>query len=232
MRVVLDTNVLVSYLLLNHSIPGRAIRLALDHHTVLVSQATLDEPQPAILPIIGCADGHRELFLDLEKFPSIAGCFGTWAGVADPRDSPRGQRCGDDVGPCVVPADVCASGWHVCGRSGRSTDLSLRLSADECHEAGPGRFIAAFSHAPSDEIGECPTGPIPVMPCSEQGLGAEPACCGSDCRFGLCKNAVWKHGTPISWAPEDSDAGKLAEGCRRITSPTNGGVLCCSDPER
>lgn len=43
MEVVLDTNVLVSYLLLTHSVPGQVVRLALDRHTVLASQATLDE---------------------------------------------------------------------------------------------------------------------------------------------------------------------------------------------
>lgn len=43
MRVVLDTNVLISYLLLNHSVPGRVVRLVLDHHTILVSHTTLDE---------------------------------------------------------------------------------------------------------------------------------------------------------------------------------------------
>ncbi|MFQ5953732.1 MAG: putative toxin-antitoxin system toxin component, PIN family [Kiloniellales bacterium] len=42
-RVVLDTNVLVSRLLLPGSIPGRAVRRAADEAQLLVSEATLEE---------------------------------------------------------------------------------------------------------------------------------------------------------------------------------------------
>jgi putative PIN family toxin of toxin-antitoxin system len=43
MRIVLDTNVLVSALLFYNSDVARAARLALDHHDVLASQDTMHE---------------------------------------------------------------------------------------------------------------------------------------------------------------------------------------------
>lgn len=43
MRVVFDTNVLVSHLLFPLSEPGRAVREALTNHTLLVSEGTLAE---------------------------------------------------------------------------------------------------------------------------------------------------------------------------------------------
>jgi len=42
-RRVLDTNVLISRLLMAHSTPGRAVRHAVDTGVLLVSDATLDE---------------------------------------------------------------------------------------------------------------------------------------------------------------------------------------------
>jgi len=42
-RRVLDTNVLISRLLMAHSVPGRAVRHAVDTGLLLVSDATLDE---------------------------------------------------------------------------------------------------------------------------------------------------------------------------------------------
>jgi len=42
-RVVVDNSALVSRLLLPHSVPGRAVRKAVDEAQLLVSEATLDE---------------------------------------------------------------------------------------------------------------------------------------------------------------------------------------------
>lgn len=42
-RVVLDTNVLISRLLLPDSIPGKAVRLAIDRSQLLLSDAALEE---------------------------------------------------------------------------------------------------------------------------------------------------------------------------------------------
>lgn len=42
-RIVADTNCLVSRLLLPSSVPGRAVRQAVDHGILLVSEATMNE---------------------------------------------------------------------------------------------------------------------------------------------------------------------------------------------
>lgn len=42
-RIVVDTNTLISRLLVPASVPGRAVRKAVDEEVLLVSEATLDE---------------------------------------------------------------------------------------------------------------------------------------------------------------------------------------------
>ncbi len=170
--------------------------------------------------IIGCSDGQREAFAELDKFPRIAGCVGVWKGGKSLRDKPTGKPCGDDGEECAVPADLCAEGWHVCGIDGQASDLRDRVSADDCSNAGPGRFNAAMSHSPTDEVNPCPTiRKNTVLPCQTAGLGSEPVCCGNDCLSGKCKDGVWKGKTQISRG--------TTEGCGSVTSDRNGGVLCC-----
>jgi hypothetical protein len=170
--------------------------------------------------IIGCADGQREGFADLQKHPRVAGCVGEWDGAKSLRDEPTGKACGDDAGKCAVPADLCAEGWHVCGRDGKATDMTARASDADCHNAGPGRFNAAVSHSPTDEINPCPRiTAATVLPCVSAGLGSEPVCCGNDCLYGKCKDGVWRGKTKISRG--------TTEGCGAVTSERNGGVMCC-----
>ena len=42
-RIVIDTNCLISRLLLPSSVPGQAVRRAVDHGVMLVSEATMNE---------------------------------------------------------------------------------------------------------------------------------------------------------------------------------------------
>ncbi|MEM6290015.1 MAG: hypothetical protein AAGA54_02085 [Myxococcota bacterium] len=172
--------------------------------------------------IAGCADGQREGFADVEKNPRIAGCMAKWKEGKSLRDKPTGKACGDDGDECTVPADACAPGWHVCGMEGKSDDLKTRTTQKECDNAGPGRFNAAMSHSPTDEIDPCPRITKNTdLPCVQAGIGAEPVCCGNDCLGGKCKDAVWKGKTRISRG--------TTEGCGAVTSDRNGGVLCCYD---
>jgi hypothetical protein len=175
--------------------------------------------------VVGCADGQREGFADLKKNPRVAACVGEWDATKSLRDKPTGKACGDDNGTrCGVPADVCAPGWHVCGADGMSDDLRTRADANACQNAGPGRFNAALSHSPTDEIDPCPKIVAgKPLPCVNAGLGAEPVCCGNDCKFGKCKDGVYKGKTAISIG--------TSEGCGAVTSASNGGVLCCFDGE-
>lgn len=181
---------------------------------------------------IGCADGQREGFADLQRHRRIAGCLATWEGTKSLRDKPTGKLCGDDVkgdakkepdkGVCTVPADACAPGWHICGSNGKNDDLKTHTTFKACNkEAGPGKFVAAMSHGQTEEL--CPPAPVAdtVFPCMDSGYCAEPVCCGDGCQFGKCRDGVWKGQTRIS-------LGK-AEGCGSVTSERNGGVTCCYD---
>ena len=174
--------------------------------------------------IAGCADGQREGFADIEKNPRVAGCMGKWKESKSLREEPTGKACGDDGEECGAPADVCAPGWHVCGADGKGEDLKTRATQKECDAAGPGRFNAAISHSPTDEIDPCPRITKNTdLPCVQAGIGAEPVCCGNDCLSGKCKDAVWKGKTRISRG--------TTEGCGAMTSDRNGGILCCYDGE-
>lgn len=171
---------------------------------------------------VGCADGQREGFADIDKFPTIAGCLGVWNEAMTLRKGKTSKPCGDDLDICSSPADVCAEGWHVCARDGDYQDLTSRVDGQQCSDgAGPGKFVAAISHVKKKK--ECSPTPEPGTryPCLKEGWGAEPVCCGQDCKFGNCRDGVWAKQTRISRG--------IAQGCGAVTSDRNGGVLCCKD---
>ena len=76
---------------------------------------------PSVDPEVGCADGEREGFLDLDTWSHIAGCAGAWdqPGITPASvTSTCGLAGGDDGGNpegtgCSAP-DLCAAGWHIC----------------------------------------------------------------------------------------------------------------------
>jgi hypothetical protein len=173
---------------------------------------------------VGCADGQREGFADMAKFPTIAGCLGIWNEAMTLRKGQTSKACGDDLDLCASPADVCAEGWHVCARDGDYKDLSERVDDQQCSDgAGPGKFVAAISHVKKKK--ECAPAPGPTTryPCLKEGWGAEPVCCGQGCGKGNCRDAVWAKKTRISQG--------VSQGCGAVTSDRNGGILCCKDSE-
>lgn len=186
-----------------------------------LAKVKFQESEKGAPELIGCADGQREAFADLKKFPRVAGCLGNWKGKKSLRAKKGSEGCGDDGSKCEAPADVCAPGWHVCGSNGRAADLKDRVSAKDCHNAGPGRFNAGMSHGQNDEL--CPPKPTAktVFPCTRSGIGSEPVCCGADCSYGECRDGVWTGKTKISVG--------TSEGCGGATAEHNGGVLCCYD---
>jgi putative PIN family toxin of toxin-antitoxin system len=67
-RIVVDTNALVSRLLLPQSVPGKSVRKAVDTGKLLVSEATLDEladvlARPKFAPYVSIQD--RQQFIRL-----------------------------------------------------------------------------------------------------------------------------------------------------------------------
>ena len=199
-----------------------ALEFSLDQPTALddisFRQSKKGKPED-----VGCADGQREGFSNLERFPNVAGCLARWEGKKSLRAPVTKKACGDDnKTKCASPGDVCAEGWHLCGVGGSNQDLAERVTGQECDkEAGPGKFVAAMSHLQEPKV--CP--PLPtketVFDCLAEGIGAESVCCGEGCSFGKCRHGVWKSKTKIS-------RGK-AEGCGSSSSRRNGGLLCCRD---
>ena len=156
----------------------------------------------------GCADGTREAFADPTKYPSIAGCEANWP-AASTRAPTTGRACGNTLGiACRVPADACATGWHVCGRPPYGpVDIYAKLSANEC-ETPPGRFAMALGDTDCEACAD------------EQGKGA--ACCGTDCTqaFGDCV-------FPARTAWFGFVSGRLGL-CGGLAAVAPGqGVLCC-----
>ena len=78
-------------------------------------------PYPPLDPEVGCSDGEREGFVEMESYPHVAGCSGSWSEPGIDPDtvvSTCNLQAGDDgVKPdgqgCSTP-DLCAAGWHVC----------------------------------------------------------------------------------------------------------------------
>ncbi|MFO7561718.1 MAG: hypothetical protein R6X02_03655, partial [Enhygromyxa sp.] len=198
-----------------------------EHAPSALSNVKFEEsPRGGDPKVVGCADGQREGFADIEKFPTIAGCLGVWDDAMTLRKGKTSKPCGDDLDVCASPADVCAEGWHVCARDGDYQDLSDRVNDKQCAEdAGPGKFVAAISHVKNKKKKECPEPPKAGTryPCHKDGWGAEPVCCGQDCAYGICRSTVWAKKTKISQG--------TAQGCGTVTSDRNGGVLCCKDAE-
>ena len=205
------------------------------HEPTPVGNVDYVESEPGPPEVVGCSDGQREAFADVQRYPTIAGCVGSW-GRDNLRSDRLGQPCGDDLpsarrSGCSSPANICATGWHICGNVKESDpivedyrDLADRITADDCDNAGPGRFNAAMGHADNEAIDSCGNmeGADALhhfLGCMNYGWGTEPVCCGSMCEFGECKDGVWRGRTRISRG--------VAQGCGEVDSDTTPGILCC-----
>jgi hypothetical protein len=168
--------------------------------------------------IVGCADGQREAFVDAAKFPKVAGCIGEWPDLANLRAAPTGGTCGDDLGPCAVPADACASGWHVCGASGQIAEVAA-IGGPECEQAGGGKFVAAISHCATQSGCNYADASTGSYQCFEKGWCSEAVCCGTGCGVGVCPSGVWVDQTRIAKGTD--------QGCGAMRASRARGILCC-----
>lgn len=174
--------------------------------------------------VLGCADGRRDGLLDLDLYPKIAACLGTWTGTVSLRAAATGAACGNDIAsnaPCHVPADICAAGWHICGTSGAVAEVK-QLTVDQCASAGGGRYVTAISHCLTQDT-RCvyDTAPDAIYQCFPTGWCSEAVCCGAQCtQTGACPDGVWPGATHI--------AKGVDQGCGAIDAQrAGGGVLCC-----
>lgn len=121
----------------------------------------------------GCADGTREGFVDIARYPRIAGCSGAWsiAGAFGDGEPSCDRQAGNDGAivdgsGCDVD-DLCEPGWTVCSSTSAVSDRAV----DGCEQAvpdgaGPTFFLAAIS----GDDGECnATGVDGVFGCGNAG---------------------------------------------------------------
>lgn len=184
-----------------------------DNQTFQISQGAPGDPA-----IVGCADGQREAFVDQGASPRVAGCIGEWEGTRSLREPPTGHACGDDLGPCAVPADACAAGWHVCGASGQLAEISA-IGGDACERAGGGKFVAAISHCKTQSGCEYADPKTGSYDCFKDGWCSEAFCCGSDCGTGSCPSGIFPDHTHIAIGTD--------QGCAAIRPSRARGILCC-----
>lgn len=181
----------------------------------------------------GCADSTREGFVPKEPggayvFADIASCAGTFE-PQSLRASKTGRTCGNSIGPCVSPADLCADGWHICMNNGWPGDLADRVAEGDCHSgtAGEGSFAAAANTAASCTSNACVYEPLPLPCVGSRGCWygtatGTLACGGSSTLDGVCTSALW----PDNTAGVGMDCNDAASGPSRAVT----GVLCCQDP--
>ncbi len=197
-----------------HAQPAGVAPITDEHgQTFQISQGVPGDPAS-----VGCADGQREAFVDLAQYPKLAGCIGEWGEIADLRAPATGRACGDDLGPCAVPADACAPGWHVCGASGAIAEVAA-IGQDKCEQAGGGKFVAAISHCATQNGCSYADPNSGSYACYPNGWCSEAVCCGSDCGTGVCPSGVWKDHTHIAVGTD--------QGCGALRSSRARGILCC-----
>ena len=187
------------------------------------SDATAIDVSVDAASLIGCSDGEREGFFDLAAYPNVASCAATWSGTPSMRDAPTGVACGDELGPCAVPADACAADWHVCGASGELAEIVAIGSLACMTDAGQGEFSAAISHCDTNVDDTCVASPDGTLPCFPSAWCGEPVCCGDGCGNPMCTSDVFTDGnTHVTGVSNEINAG-----CADQPAPSSGGVLCC-----
>jgi hypothetical protein len=183
--------------------------------------------------VVGCSDGSREGFRDLERWPSIAGCAGAFTraglvGSPEPRPS-CGLQAGDTgrepSGTGCSAADLCAEHWHVC-QGPAEVGLRSPSGCEGCTVAGEPRFFAVAGGASA--MGICSPdreAANDLHGCGGYGQPESPGCAPLTRRMGfadcLTTNGVWSCGGAADSTREAAIVTKPAIDL--------GGVLCCRD---
>jgi hypothetical protein len=191
-------------------------------------------PPPDAGPVspMGCADGTREGFKSLDRYPNIAACAGAWqvAGLVAPETlAPQCDRhAGNDGtaiagGGCSV-ADLCAEGWHVC-ESAREVSTNALSCADAAMLGAPPAFYVTRQRGPMmtcDRLNL--TGTNDLFGCGNFGSAA-PAACAPFAR--MLRDADCRDNPP--WMCTNGPLGYSVSELTDVTKsgPSRGGVLCC-----
>lgn len=172
------------------------------------TDASIDSPPDIVDPTlaIGCADGIRDAFDDLDDYPMIAGCSGGWT-VA-------GLDADGRVGTATA---LCAIDWHICADAVEVAGAGANCSA----LVAPGEFYA--TNQPSNGNLICGgNGFNDIFGCGRMLGDALPSCTPLDRHLrieGTGPLASWNLGTDPSL--ERHSVLKAGTG--------GGGVLCCRD---
>jgi hypothetical protein len=182
---------------------------------------------------VGCADGTREGFRNLDRWPVIAGCSGAFgqAGVVGSPDlsrtcgHPAGDTATQPTDPDCSAADLCAAGWHVCRNAAEVAQRS-GSGCEGCVPAGEPRFFLVAAGAST--MGVCspdPQAANDLHGCGGLGQAESDGCAPLSRRLGfadcLTTDGVWSCGGVADSTREAAVVTK--------TQTTLGGVLCCRD---
>jgi hypothetical protein len=201
-----------------------------------------DAAGPADLPpiigvpaIVGCSDGTREGFSDVEHWPSIAGCAGGWkvAGLLD--TSSRNLHCdrvaGNDsrnpTGNGCSVTDLCAATWHACLDG---PDVASHSPTGGCESIvspdDKAFFVVMTGASPQGVCFPDSSAVNDLHGCGSMSIGQPESewCPPLTRRMGFADcdaTHVWQCGT------EDENLSEAAVVTK--PDPSMGGVLCCKD---
>jgi hypothetical protein len=200
------------------------------------SQAELSvDPPPAVRgdpAAAGCADGSREGFADLGRWPRIAGCAGGFRVPGVDGDGARTPTCDREAGntganPAGVgcsAADLCAPGWQICTDGGDVERSSPTGCAGAAADGYALFFLVATGASPD---GICVPGAgfeNDLFGCGSFGGPVHPSCAPLDRRLDFtgcyATRGLWSCGDDRTHLQETAEVSKAGPGL--------GGVLCCS----
>ena len=183
---------------------------------------------------VGCSDGTREGFRDVEHWPNIAGCAGAFdqPGVlrspellpacylqaGDTSPNPSGTGCN--------AADLCAPYWHLCRGSSDLAQHSPTGDCENCVPAGELRFfLVAGGASPMGICSPDPAAADDLHGCGSYGQPESDGCAPLVRRMGFA-DCLATHG---AWSCGDQ-SDSLREAAVVTKQQTSmGGVLCCKD---
>ena len=212
---------------------GRPDAARTDAGGIADALAEVGTDAPVISPI-GCADGTREGFLNVQGYPLIAACAGGWdvPGLLSANAlAPQCGRQGGNSGPspagagCSV-ADLCAEGWHVC-----LTAHEVFQNAGDCKDAvGPAGTNHAFFVTRQRALGNtCPAandvGTNHLHGCGNFGSPEDKTCIPF---MLMLKNTDCAANSPWS-CPIVTNVTTTYNEYETVTKvgPAHGGALCC-----
>lgn len=180
-----------------------------------------------LLDAIGCADGEREGFVNVDAQPNIAGCAGGFAlpGVRIPVAPVCARQGGDDgskpEGTGCNASDLCAAGWHICLSPAEVAASSAGgTCADSVPSGAPPLFFVTRQSGAG--LASCGEGANDLFGCGTLGIAPGASCSPLD-RFSndLCGALA------APWACGNEDNVEA----EKVTKPGagSGGVLCCRD---